>query len=85
MQINIDNLVSITEANQNFSKVARQVDEKGSVIILKNNKPKYIVIDIEDYKRIDSVANDNISNLNGRILEDSLAAFNDLIVGDEQP
>ena len=83
MQINIDNLVSITEANQNFSKVARQVDEKGNVIILKNNKPKYIVIDIEDYKRIDSVAKDNISNLNGRILEDSLAAFNDLIVGDE--
>ena len=83
MQINIDNLVSITEANQNFSKVARQVDNKGNVIILKNNKPKYILIDIEDYKRIDSVANDNISNLNGRILEDSLAAFNELIVGDK--
>ncbi len=83
MQINIENLVSITEANQNFSKVARQVDEKGSVIILKNNKPKYILIDIEDYKRIDSVANDNISNLNGRILEDSLAAFNELIVGEK--
>ena len=83
MQINIENLVSITEANQNFSKVARQVDDKGNVIILKNNKPKYIIIDIEDYKRIDSVAKDNISNLNGRILEDSLAAFNDLIVGDD--
>ncbi|MEX1377373.1 MAG: type II toxin-antitoxin system Phd/YefM family antitoxin [Eubacteriales bacterium] len=83
MQINIENLVSITEANQNFSKVARQVDEIGSVIILKNNKPKYILIDIEDYKRIDSVANDNISSLNGRILEDSLAAFNELVVGDK--
>ena len=62
MQINIENLVSITEANQNFSKVARQVDDKGNVIILKNNKPKYIIIDIEDYKRIDSVAKDNIRN-----------------------
>ncbi len=83
MQINIDNMVSITEANQNFSKVARQVDNKGSVVILKNNKPKYILIDIEDYKRIDSVANDNVANLNGRMLEDSLAAFNELVVGDK--
>jgi len=83
MQINIENLVSITEANQNFSKVARQVDDKGNVIIMKNNKPKYILLDIEDYKRIDSVANDNITNLNGRVLEDSIAAFNELIVGDK--
>lgn len=83
MQINIDNLVSITEANQNFSKVARQVDNKGNVIILKNNKPKYILIDIEDYKHIESVANDNITNINGRVLEDSIAEFNDLIVGNK--
>ena len=39
MNINTKNLVSITEANQNFSKVARLVDENGSVIILKNNVP----------------------------------------------
>ena len=33
MNINTKNLVSITDANQNFSKVARLVDENGSVII----------------------------------------------------
>ena len=36
MTVNTENLVSITEANQNFSKVARMVDEKGAVVILKN-------------------------------------------------
>lgn len=41
MNINTDNLISITEANQNFSKVARLVDEKGAVIVLKNNVPRY--------------------------------------------
>ena len=40
MNINTKNLVSITDANQNFSKVARLVDENGSVIILKNNVPR---------------------------------------------
>ena len=39
MKINVENLVSITEANQNFSKVARKVDEKGSGLVLKNNRP----------------------------------------------
>jgi antitoxin Phd len=40
MNINADNLVSISEANQNFSRVARLVDERGAVIILKNNAPR---------------------------------------------
>lgn len=45
MKVNLNNLVSITVVNQNFSKVARMVDEKGAVVILKNNAPKYVVID----------------------------------------
>ena len=31
--------------NQNFSKVARVVDEYGAAVILKNNVPRYLVID----------------------------------------
>ena len=45
MNINTNNLVSITEANQNFSKIARLVDESGAVVILKNNVPRYLVMD----------------------------------------
>lgn len=45
MIIDTSTMVSMTEANQNFSKVARLVDEKGSAVIMKNNMPKYLVID----------------------------------------
>lgn len=45
MTIDTNTMVSIAEANQNFSKVARLVDALGSVIILKNNAPRYLVID----------------------------------------
>ena len=45
MQINTDNLVSITEANQNFSRVARLVDENGAAVILKNNVPRYVIME----------------------------------------
>ncbi|CYV42074.1 type II toxin-antitoxin system Phd/YefM family antitoxin [Streptococcus suis] len=47
MQINIENLVSISEANQNFSKVARMVDTNGTAVILKNNTPKYVLVDYQ--------------------------------------
>lgn len=48
MMISTDTLISITEANQNFSKVTRLVDEKGVAVIMKNNAPKYIVIEFSN-------------------------------------
>ncbi len=45
MKVDLSNLISITEANQNFSKVARMVDENGAAVILKNNAPRYVLID----------------------------------------
>ena len=56
-------VVSITEANQNFSAVARKVDERKKVVVFKNNQPKYVVYSIEnvpmeltDDERIDIAA-----------------------------
>ena len=52
MTVNTDNLISMTEANQNFSKVVRVVDESGLAVILKNNKPRYVVVDFDEYNNI---------------------------------
>ena len=43
--VDTNTMISVTEANQNFSKVARVVDEYGAAVILKNNVPRYLVID----------------------------------------
>ena len=56
MMVNTDNLISITEANQNFSKVARMVEEKGSAVILKNNVPRYIVIEFSRAEQMQEAA-----------------------------
>ena len=45
MNVNTDTLVPISEANQNFSKVARLVDKYGSAVILKNNAPRYVILE----------------------------------------
>lgn len=52
MMVNTDYLLSMTEANQNFSKVVRTVDENGMAVILKNNKPRYVVVDFDEYNTI---------------------------------
>jgi len=39
MMIDSNKMVSITEANQNFSRVVRLVAENGEAYIMKNNKP----------------------------------------------
>ena len=44
MMVDTKNLVPMTEANQNFSRVVRMVDESGLAVILKNNKPRYIAV-----------------------------------------
>ena len=50
MKTDTNNLVSITEANQNFSQVAKKVEQNGDVIILKNNKPQYVVSKFDENK-----------------------------------
>ncbi|WP_061994250.1 hypothetical protein [Clostridium sp. ATCC 25772] len=41
----------ISEANQNFSRVARMVDENGAAITLKNNAPRYVLIEVlQEYR-----------------------------------
>lgn len=74
MNINTDCIVSISDANQNFSKIARLVDEKKKVIVMKNNKPRYLIIDFEDYEaqKAEEMRLDRISD---EILEKNLNAF----------
>lgn len=50
MKTDTKNLVSITDANQNFSKVVKKIEQNGDVIILKNNKPQYVVSKFEENK-----------------------------------
>ena len=75
MKIDTNTMVSITEANQNFSKVARLVDEHVTAVILKNNVPRYLVIDFSKAEQ-DSVASDNdIMNLSKRLIEQNREAY----------
>lgn len=78
MNININQIVSISEANQNFSKVARLVDKAGEVYIFKNNKPKYKLVDIENDNAIEMSDSEKIDFVAARILKKYRRAFEEL-------
>lgn len=78
MNIRSEQIVSISEANQNFSKVARTVDKLGSVVIFKNNKPKYKLVDIENDTEIEMTDDEKIDFVAARILKKYRKAFEEL-------
>ena len=75
MNVDTENLVSITEANRNFSRVARMVDEKGSVVILKNNFPRYLLIEFNQAQKEQSVSDEDILALSKRLIEKNREAY----------
>ena len=75
MKVNISNLVSISEANQNFSKVARMVDENGVAVILKNNVPRYVLIEYSRLQEINTVDDEEVDRVARRLLSKHKKVF----------
>ena len=75
MNVNTNNLVSITEANQNFSRVARMVDENGSVVILKNNTPRYLLIEFEKAEKEQLADNQDLLTVSKRLIDKNREAY----------
>jgi antitoxin Phd len=79
MLINTDVIFSMTQANQNFSSVARTVDDKGEAIIFKNNKPKYLIVDLDNNDlMLDLTDDEKINIVAERVLAKYLPAFKEL-------
>ena len=78
MTVDTNTLVSITEANQNFSKVARLVDEHGTAVIMKNNVPRYLVIDFNKAEQ-DMIAKDeDVLSISKRLIEKNVESYEEL-------
>lgn len=78
MNINTESLVSISEANQNFSKVARLVDTMGSVVILKNNVPRYLVVEFSAAQQEQTAPDEDILSVSQRLIDKNRKAYEEL-------
>lgn len=78
MIINTNAIVTATEANQNFSKVAKLAEKKGHVVVFKNNRPKLLVIDLDTEPQIEMSEDEKFEFVTARILREHKAAFEEL-------
>ena len=76
--VNTKNLVSISEANQNFSKVARLVDERGSAVILKNNVPRYLIVQFDQTEQLQTASNEDVMTVSARLIAENRRAYEGL-------
>ena len=78
MTIDTNTIVSVSEANQNFSRVTRIADKNGQAVIFKNNRPKYILLDVDQSPLFDMTDDEKIDVVAARILKKFKPAFEEL-------
>ena len=78
MKLNTNEIISISAANQNFSNVIKIADKRGKAVIFKNNRPRYILINIEESPIIEMTDDERIDFVAARILRKHKAAFLEL-------
>ena len=78
MKIDTNTIISVTEANQNFSSVTRIAEKSGQAVIFKNNRPRYMLIDLENSPVLDLTEDEKIDVVAARILKRFKPAFQEL-------
>ena len=79
MLVDTKYIVSMTEANQNFSKVAKLAHENGKVLVLKNNKPNFLIIDLNVCPNYYEMAKkERVHEISDEILEENKEAYEEL-------
>lgn len=75
MLVNSKAMVSISEANQNFSRVARLADEQGTVVIMKNNAPRYLLIDFSQAEAMQAASDEEVLAVSARLMQKNRDAY----------
>ena len=61
-----------------FSRVARLADEKGMVVITKNNMPRYLLIELSQAEAVQSASNDDVLIVSSRLIAKNRQAYEEL-------
>ena len=75
MLVNSKAMVSISEANQNFSRVARLADEQGTVVIMKNNAPRYLLIEFSQAEAMQAASDEEVLAVSARLMQRNRDAY----------
>ena len=78
MKIDTNTIVPISLANQNFSKVARLVDQYGSAVIMKNNTPRYIIYEFNQADSMQAASDDDVLAASSKLMQRNKHVYEEL-------
>jgi antitoxin Phd len=78
MKVKHNNTVTESEAYEDFSRVAKLAEKRGRVIILRDNRPKLVVIDLDIEPQIEMTEDEQCEFVANRILREHRGAFEEL-------
>ncbi len=79
MIVNTEGMFSVSRANRNFTEITRAVDDMGKIVLLKNNIPKYIMLDANSSSFLFDLTEEEIFEIKAkRILNKHISAFREL-------
>ncbi|MBS7354661.1 MAG: type II toxin-antitoxin system Phd/YefM family antitoxin [Erysipelotrichaceae bacterium] len=78
MNINTKTIVPISIANQNFSKVAKLVDQFGSAVIMKNNTPRYIIYEFNQADSMQEASDDDVISVSKKLMQRNKHVYEEL-------
>ena len=78
MNIDTNTIVPISLANQNFSKVARLVDQYGSAVIMKNNAPRYINYEFNQVDSMRAASDDDVLAASSKLMQRNKHVYEEL-------
>ncbi|MEE5993971.1 MAG: type II toxin-antitoxin system Phd/YefM family antitoxin [Oscillospiraceae bacterium] len=78
MNIDTNTMVSMTEANQNFSRVAKLVDQHGSIVVLKNNAPRYLIVKFREAEALQTAPDEDVAEISKKLVEQNAEVYKKL-------
>lgn len=78
MNIDTNTMVSMSEANQNFSKVAKLVDKYGSAVILKNNVPRYLIVEFQEADALQTASDEDVAEISKKLMKRNEKIYQEL-------
>ena len=78
MQFDTNEIITVTEANQNFSRATKIADKTGRAVIFKNNRPQYLLLSLQNAPLLELSDDERITILAERVLSRFRPAFEEL-------
>lgn len=75
MTTHTENLNSITDTNQNFTKTAKSAEKNNSAAIFKNNAPRYERMKLKQAEEEQPIDNESLLSISRRIMQNNKKAY----------